>query len=76
MEFASSVWNPPAQSKPHEKITPSALRKKTQIIGLTDLKTRRERGDFIHIYKIVHGLERVKWYDEYKILRPEQNITA
>ena len=40
------------------------------------LKTRRERGDFIQIYKIVHGLEKVNWCDENKILRHEQNITG
>ena len=28
-------------------------------LGLTDLKTRRERGDFIQIYKIVHDLVKV-----------------
>ena len=28
------------------------------ILGLTDLKTRRESGDFIQIYKIVHSLEK------------------
>ena len=45
-------------------------------LGLTDLKTRQERGDFIKIYKIVHGLEKVKWCDENRILRSEQNITG
>ena len=47
-----------------------------EILGLTDLKTRRERGDFIQIYKIVHSLEKVNWCDENKILRPEQNIES
>ena len=44
--------------------------------GLTDLKTRRERGDFIQNYNIVHGLEKVNWCDENIILRPEQNETG
>ena len=39
------------------------------------MKTRRERGDFIQIYKIVYGLEKVNWRDENKILRPEKNNT-
>ena len=43
---------------------------------LIELKTRRERGDFIQIYKIVHGLEKVNWSEENKILRPDQNITG
>ena len=45
-------------------------------LGLTDLKTRRVRGDFIQIYKIAHGLEKVNWCDENKILKTEQNITG
>ena len=43
-------------------------------LGLTDLKTRGERVDFIPIYKIVHGLEKVNWCNENKILKPERNI--
>ena len=37
-------------------------------LGLTDLKTRREIGDFIQIYKIVHGQKKVNWCEEKKIL--------
>ena len=44
-------------------------------LGLTELKTRRERGDFIQIYKIVHGIEKVNWSDENRILL-EQNFTG
>ena len=43
---------------------------------MTDLKTGRERGDFIKIYKIVHGLAKENWCYEYKILKPEHNITS
>ena len=50
--------------------------KRLERLGLTDLKTRRERGDFIQIYKIVHGLEKVNWCDGNNILRPEQNKTG
>ena len=46
----------------------SNYEKRLEILGLTDLKTRREKGDFIQIYKIVHGLEKVNWCDENKIL--------
>ena len=41
-------------------------------LGLTDLKTRRERGDFIQIYKLVHGIDKVNWCDKNNILRPNQ----
>ena len=41
-------------------------------LGLTNLKTRRERGDFIQIHKLVHDLEKVFWYHENMILRPGQ----
>ena len=40
---------------------------------MTDLKTSRQR-DFIQIYKIVHGLEKINWSEENKIIRPEQMI--
>ena len=66
----------PAQSDPYERITPPSLRKRLEILGLTYLKTRRERGYLIQIYKMMHGLEKVKWPDENKILIPEQNITG
>ena len=37
-------------------------------VRLNDLKTRRERGDLIQIYKSVHVLEKVNLCDENKIL--------
>ena len=47
-----------------------------EILCLTDLKTIRERGDFIQIYKIVHGLEKVNWCDENKIIKPDQKTAG
>ena len=88
LEFASSVWNPHLEydSKTLESVQRIATltreshhlpyEKRLERLGLTDLKTRRERGDFIQIYKIVHGLEKVNWSEENKILRPDQNITG
>ena len=38
--------------------------KRLEILGLTDLKAISERGDFIQIYKIVQGLEKVNSCDE------------
>ena len=45
-------------------------------LDLTDLSCRRERGDFIQIYKIVHGLEKVNWSYKNKILSPNQCRTG
>ena len=39
-------------------------------LGLTDLKTRGERGDYIQSYNIEDSLETVNWCDENKIIRP------
>ena len=63
----------PAKNNPHERIKPSALWKNTRNTRLdrTENKTRERR--FFQIYKIVHGLEKVNWCDENKILRPENN---
>ena len=37
------------------------------------MKTRRERGDLIKIYKrLLRGLEKLNYYNENKILRPDQ----
>ena len=70
LEFASSFWKPHLEydSKTLESVQRRAtLRKEShhlsnerrlERLGLTDLKTRRERVDFIQIYKIVHGLEK------------------
>ena len=88
LEFASSVWNPHLEHdsktlesvQRRETLTKEShhlpYEKRLEILGLTDLKTRRVRGDFIQIYKIVRGLEKVNWCDENNILRPEQNITS
>ena len=37
-----------------------------------DLKTRRERDDFVQIYKLVHGIDKVNWCDKNYILSPNQ----
>ena len=78
LEFASSVWNPHLEydSKTLESVQRRAAltneshhlpnEKSIERLCLTDLKTRRERGEFILINKIVHGLEKVNWCDETK----------
>ena len=71
IEFASSVWNPHLEydSKTLECVQRRLTltkeshhlpyEKRLEILGLTDLKPRRKREDFMQIYKIVHGLEKV-----------------
>ena len=86
LELTSSVWNPHLENDlktlesvqrrltitkeshhlPYEKIF--------ERLCLTDLITRRERGDFIQLNKIVHGLAKVNWCDENKILKPKMNF--
>ena len=65
-----------AEQTSRKNNTTCITKKILERLGLKDLKTRRERGDFIQIYKNVHVLEKVNWYDENKILRPEQNNTG
>ena len=86
LEFASLAWNPRLEydSKTLECVQRRLTcdkeshhlpyEKRLERLGLTDLKTRRERGDFIQIYKIVHGMEKIHWCNENKILRPDQKI--
>jgi hypothetical protein len=81
LEYAVAVWNPHLVQDCNklEKIQKRAtklcpkLRKKPyeerlKNFQITTLKTRRERGDLIQFYKIVHGLEEVKWVKELKCL--------
>jgi hypothetical protein len=88
LEFASSVWNPHLKydSNTLESVQRRATltresyhlpyKERLERLGLTNLSFRRERGDFIQIYKIVHGLEKVNWSDKNKILRPNQCRTG
>ena len=61
----------PAQSDPHKRITPLTFWKKTR---KTRFDWKQDEKTAI-LYKLrCHGLEKVNWCDENKILRPEQNI--
>ena len=81
LEYAVSAWNPHLVQDCNklEKIQRQAtklcpkLRKRPyedrlKHFRITTLKTRRERCDLIQFYKIVHGLEEVKWVKEIKCL--------
>ena len=39
-------------------------------LGLTVMKIKRGKGDFIQIYKLVYCIDRVNKYDENKLLSP------
>lgn len=81
LEYAVAVWNPHLVQDCNKleriqrratKLCPN-LRKKSyeerlKHFQITTLKTRRERGDLIQFYKIVHRLEEVKWVKELKCL--------
>lgn len=41
---------------------------KLQILGLTTLKDRRERGDAIHVFKIMKGLDPLRPEDLYQFI--------
>ena len=88
LELASSVWNPPL--KYDSNILESVQRRATltrelsrlpyyeilERLGLADFSSKRERGDFIQIYKTVHGVEKVNWCENNKILKPNQIRTV
>jgi ribonuclease P/MRP protein subunit RPP40 len=74
LEFAVSVWSPHTQGdidilekvqRGATKLVPS-LRKldyedRLKAMGLTKLELRRERGDMIQFYKLIHGIDDVNW---------------
>lgn len=75
LEYASVVWNP--YNKQDIKVLESVQRRATKLcpelrglryedrldkLGLTTLVDRRERGDAIQMYKIVHGRNAIDWY--------------
>jgi len=80
LEFASSVWNP--SSKSDIQILENVQHRATRTVesrhlayearlgrlNLSTLRDRRERGDFIQCYKIVHGLDKISWVESNKIL--------
>ena len=59
---------PKLRKKPYEE--------RLKNFQITTLKTRRERGDLIHFYKIVHGLEEVKWVKELKCLESSEPLLS
>ena len=46
-----------------------------RILGLTTLEERRIRGDLIQQFKIVNGIEKVKWHHP-ATFKSEQNRTG
>ena len=41
--------------------------KRLELLGLTTLKTRRERGDLIEYFEINNGLSHVDWHNPNKL---------
>jgi hypothetical protein len=74
LEFAVPVWNPRLKRCRNqiEKVQRRATRsifgfrglsyeKRLSKLGITDLQTRRTRGDLIQYYKICKGMDRINW---------------
>jgi ribonuclease P/MRP protein subunit RPP40 len=74
LEFAVAVWNP--YLKGDIEILEKVQRRATKLVlnlknlayedrlvamNLTTLETRRERGDLIQLYKLIHGFDCVNW---------------
>ena len=45
-----------------------------KVIGLTKLEIRRQRGDLIQYYKVINGLDRVKWSKEQRKLNQDNRL--
>ena len=87
LEYAVSVWNPymrkdidKLESVQHRatRLVP-CLRKKPyehriKVIGLTKLEIRRQRGDLIQYYKVINGLDRVKWSKKQRKLNQDNRL--
>ena len=77
LEFAVPVWNP-YMKKDIEKLEniqhratrlAPKLRKKgyeyrLEKLRLTTLETRRKRGDLVQFYKVLNGIDHIKWKNE------------
>ena len=75
LEFSVSAWNPNLKKdidileRVQRRATKKALgltgyeyEERLKILGLTTLEERRVRGDLIQQFKIVNGIEQVKWH--------------
>jgi hypothetical protein len=75
LEYASSVWSPYQKQdiftleqvqRRATKLVPQLknlpYEKRLELIGLTTLKERRERGDAIQFYKLKNGFNTIDWY--------------
>ena len=73
LEFATASWNALLEKdvlvleKVQRKATKTSdlrglsYEQRLRLYGITDLKTRRKRGDLIQVYKLVYGLEEIRW---------------
>ena len=90
MEYAVQAWSPQLakdinllEQVQHRatKLVPSLkdepYEKRLKELGLTTLKERRERGDLIEVFKLMHGLENVDRTQFFKLSRevhPEKEL--
>ena len=88
LEYAVSVWNPylrkdidKIESVQHRatRLVPCLRRKPYELrlkkLQLTNLEIRRQRGDLIQYYKVVNGLDKIRWILTQDIkLNPANNL--
>ena len=88
LEYGVSAWNPCLKRdiETLERVQRRATKKapglrgyeyeeRLRILGLTTLEERRIRGDLIQQFKIVNGIEKVKWHHP-PTFKSEQNRTG
>ena len=87
LEYAVQVWSPSYQTEIDKleriqrratKIT-SATRhlpydERLELFSLTDLETRRLRGDLIQTYKIIHGIDGLSFGDFFEYSEIDRNL--
>ena len=86
LEYAVQAWRPYLEGNIQilERVQRRATRipishkgldyeSRLRLWGLTTLEKRRERGDLIQMYKIVHGVEEITWHTGPKYLPIEQD---
>ena len=87
LEYAVSVWNPylrkdidKIESVQHRaiRLVPCLRRKPYELrlkkLQLTNLEIRRQRGDLIQYYKVVNGLDKIRWSKEHRTLTQDNKL--
>ena len=87
LEYAVSVWNPymkkdidKLESVQHRatRLVPCLRKKPYELrlkkLQLTNLEIRRQRGDLIQYYKVINGLDKIRWSKEQRKLTQDNEL--